>query len=173
MGGFELALAALRIWLLPCWDCRLSPSGDGLGCPPVLSPWFSSSPCAQLWSPAAVEGPPSAFWLPLPSPQRGLPRAREGPRSSSHGKEGGLRLTHHSSQNWAGAGEERAPFTGSYHCPGGSDGKASACSAGDPGSPWVGKISWRRKWQPTPVFLPGESHGRRSLIGYSPWGRRV
>ena len=31
---------------------------------------------------------------------------------------------------------------------------------------------WRRKWQPTPVFLPGESHGRRSLVGYSPWGRK-
>ena len=38
--------------------------------------------------------------------------------------------------------------------------------------PWVGKIPWRRKWQPTPVFLPGESHGRRSLVGYSPWGRK-
>ena len=37
--------------------------------------------------------------------------------------------------------------------------------------PWVGKIPWRRKWHPTPVFLPGESHGRRSLVGYSPWGR--
>ena len=36
--------------------------------------------------------------------------------------------------------------------------------------PWVGKIPWRRKWQPTPVLLPGESHGRRSLVGYSPWG---
>ena len=35
----------------------------------------------------------------------------------------------------------------------------------------VGKISWRRKWQLTPVFLPGESPGQRSLIGYSPWGR--
>ena len=35
---------------------------------------------------------------------------------------------------------------------------------------WVGKISWRRKWQPTPVFLPGESHGQRSLVGYDPWG---
>ena len=31
---------------------------------------------------------------------------------------------------------------------------------------------WRRKWQPTPVFLPGESHGQRSLVGYSPWGRK-
>ena len=36
--------------------------------------------------------------------------------------------------------------------------------------PWVGKILCRRKWQPTPVFLPGESHGQRSLVGYSPWG---
>ena len=33
-------------------------------------------------------------------------------------------------------------------------------------SPWVGKIPWRRKWQPTPVFLPGKSHGQRSLVGY-------
>ena len=38
--------------------------------------------------------------------------------------------------------------------------------------PWVGKISWRRKWQPTPIFLPGKSHGRRSLVGYCPWGRK-
>ena len=35
---------------------------------------------------------------------------------------------------------------------------------------WVGKIPWRRKWLPTPVFLPGESYGQRSLAGYSPWG---
>ena len=38
--------------------------------------------------------------------------------------------------------------------------------------PGVGKIPWRRAWQPTPVFLPGESHGQRSLVGYSPWGRK-
>ena len=37
-------------------------------------------------------------------------------------------------------------------------------------NPWVGKIPWRRKWQPNPVFLPGESHGQRSLVGYSPRG---
>ena len=36
--------------------------------------------------------------------------------------------------------------------------------------PWVGKIPWRRAWLPTPVFLPGESHGQRSLMGYSPQG---
>ena len=35
---------------------------------------------------------------------------------------------------------------------------------------WVEKISWRRAWQPTPEFLPGESHGQRSLAGYNPWG---
>ena len=51
--------------------------------------------------------------------------------------------------------------------PGGSDGKESACNVGRPGfDPWVGKNPWRRAWQPTPVFLPGESHG-------GPWGRRV
>ena len=37
--------------------------------------------------------------------------------------------------------------------------------------PWVGKVPWRRKWQPTPVFLPGKPHGLRSLVGGSPWGR--
>ena len=36
--------------------------------------------------------------------------------------------------------------------------------------PWVRKILWRRKWQPTPEFLPGKSHGQRNLLGYSPWG---
>ena len=39
--------------------------------------------------------------------------------------------------------------------------------------PWVRKIPQRKKWQPTPVFLPGESHGQRSLVGYSPWGHKV
>ena len=38
--------------------------------------------------------------------------------------------------------------------------------------PWVRKIPWRRKWQPTPGFLPGESHGQRRPEGYSPWGRK-
>ena len=37
---------------------------------------------------------------------------------------------------------------------------------------WRGKIPWRRKWQPTPVFLPGKFHGQRSLEGYSQWGHR-
>ena len=38
--------------------------------------------------------------------------------------------------------------------------------------PSVGKVPWRRKWQPTPVVLPGKFHGWKSLVGYSPWGRR-
>ena len=56
---------------------------------------------------------------------------------------------------------------------GGSDGKSICLQCGRPGfEPWVGKIHWRRKWQPTPVFLPGKSHGQRSLAGYSPRGRK-
>ena len=51
----------------------------------------------------------------------------------------------------------------------GSDCKDSACSR--PGfDPWVGKIPWRREWQPTPVLLSGESYGQRSLAGYSVYG---
>ena len=38
--------------------------------------------------------------------------------------------------------------------------------------PWVGKIPWRRKWQPTPVFLPEKSHGHRNLAGYVPWSQK-
>ena len=38
--------------------------------------------------------------------------------------------------------------------------------------PWVGKIPWRRKWQPAPVFLPGKSHRQRSPVGYRPWGHK-
>ena len=52
--------------------------------------------------------------------------------------------------------------------------KKPACNAGDPGSiPGSGRFPWRRAWQPTPAFLSGESHGQRSLVGYSLWGRRV
>ena len=51
--------------------------------------------------------------------------------------------------------------------------KESAHSAGDTRFyPRVRKITWRRAWQPTPVFLPGESHGQRSLAGYGPLGRK-
>ena len=60
--------------------------------------------------------------------------------------------------------------------PGGSDCKEPACQCRRHRrlrlDPWVGKIPWRREWQPTPVSLPGESHGQRSLAGYSLWGRK-
>ena len=57
--------------------------------------------------------------------------------------------------------------------PGDSDGKASCLQCGRPGfNPWVRKILWRRKWQPTLVLLPVKSHGQRSMVGYSPWGRK-
>ena len=57
--------------------------------------------------------------------------------------------------------------------PFGSDGKESACQSKRPGfGPWVRKVPQRGKWQPTSVFLPGESHGQRSLAGYSPWGHK-
>ena len=52
-------------------------------------------------------------------------------------------------------------------------GKESTCQCKRHGfDPSVRKIPWRRKWQPTPIFLPGKSHGQRSLVGYSPWGRK-
>ena len=55
-----------------------------------------------------------------------------------------------------------------------SRGKESTCSAVDAEETrvWAGKMPCRRARQPTPVFLPGESHGQRSLLGYSPWGRK-
>ena len=55
-------------------------------------------------------------------------------------------------------------------------GKESACQSRSYRrrriNPWVGKFPWRKKWQPTPVFLPGESHGQRSLTGHSPRDRK-
>ena len=59
--------------------------------------------------------------------------------------------------------------------PGGLSGNKSTCQCKRRGfNPWVGKIPWQRKWQPTPVFLPGEFHGQRSPVGSmgSPWGHK-
>ena len=60
--------------------------------------------------------------------------------------------------------------------PGGANGKELACQCKrckrHGFDPWVGKIPWRRAWQPTAVFLPGESHGQWGLVGYSPWGHK-
>ena len=74
---------------------------------------------------------------------------------------------------WCAFGINIAGPVGSKGLPDGSGGKEFACNAGDPGSiPGLG-ISPGRKWrQSTAVFLPGEFHGRRSLVGYSPWGHK-
>ena len=60
-----------------------------------------------------------------------------------------------------------------YGLPQWLNGNESACTAGDVGEagsvPGLGKMPWRKKWQPTPVFLPGEFHGQRSLMDFSPW----
>ena len=57
--------------------------------------------------------------------------------------------------------------------PGWLRGKESPCQHRRHGfNPWVGKIPWWKAWHLTPVFLPGESHGQRSLVGYSPWGHK-
>ena len=65
----------------------------------------------------------------------------------------------------------------SLHCqrakgfPGGASGKESSRQCRRHGfNRWVGKMLWRRAWQPTPVFLPGEAQGQRSLVDHSPWG---
>ena len=54
--------------------------------------------------------------------------------------------------------------------PCGASDQESTCNAGKRCGfdPWTRKIPWRRAWQPTPVFMPGESHGQRSLVGYGP-----
>ena len=74
------------------------------------------------------------------------------------------------------SGQERIPNfkRGIYRSfPGGSDSKESACNAGDPNSiPGMRRFPWRREWVPTPVFLPGEFRGQRSLVGYSPGGSK-
>ena len=60
--------------------------------------------------------------------------------------------------------------------PGGTSGKELPCQCRRSKrlgfDPWVRKIPWRRAWQPTPVFSPEESHGQRSLAGYSLWGHK-
>ena len=67
----------------------------------------------------------------------------------------------------------RCPSTWHHSFPSGSNGKESACNAGDLGLiPGLGR-SLEKGWQPTPVFLPREFHGQTSLVGYSQCGHRV
>ena len=65
------------------------------------------------------------------------------------------------------------PLTLSYGLPWWLRWYRMCLQSGRPGfDPWVRKIPWRRKWQPPPVFLPGKSHGQKSLSGYNPWGHK-
>ena len=65
-------------------------------------------------------------------------------------------------------------LTYTWSFPGGASGEEPACQRRRYKrlgfNPCVGMIPWRTAWQPTPVFLPGESHRQRRLVGYSPWG---
>ena len=70
--------------------------------------------------------------------------------------------------------KERSSLYTTHECqvkqgfPSGSDNKESICNEGDLVQS-LGWESWRREWQPTPVFLPGDFHGQKRLVGYSPW----
>ena len=70
----------------------------------------------------------------------------------------------------------KTPQRNSGASQGGASGQESICQCRRLKRMWawslVGKTPWRRKWQPTPVFLPGEFHRQRSLEGYSPWGHK-
>ena len=74
-----------------------------------------------------------------------------------------------------GRGQRKSGFAEEY-LPRGGDSEEPACQCRRHQrcmfDPWVRKIFWRRQWQPTPVFLPGESHGQRSLEGYGPQGHK-
>ena len=74
---------------------------------------------------------------------------------------------------WASVSTQLCLFRG---FPSGNCGKEPACQCRRRKRcgfhPWVRKILWRRKWQPPPVFLPGEPHGQGSLVGYGPWGHK-
>ena len=86
----------------------------------------------------------------------------------------------HSVETWGRGDGPKTEETGYFKWmvlrwgfPGGASGKELTCQCGPKRcgfDPWVRKIPWRTAWQPTQVFLPGESHGQRSLAGYSPWG---
>ena len=141
------------------------PLGLAVGCP-----WS----CSEELTPQSCQGPPG----PHPSLRSGdkgasflwILRAR---RPTYRGSRLNVRTwPNRKRQCWEG-GRRRALVqpTDPRGFPGGSDGKESACKVGDPGSiPGWEQTFWSRAWQPTPVFLPGEPHGQRSLAAYSPWG---
>ena len=137
---------------------------------PVLNTFCTvSDSFVTLWT-IALQAPLSMgffrqeYWSGLPFPSPGdLPDARIEPRSPALQAEA---LTSEP------PGQTTAiPYLG---FPAGVSGKDLTCQCRTHKrqgfDPWVGNFPWRRKWQPTPVFLPGKSHGQRSLADYSPRG---
>ena len=143
--------------ILPIRELRGGPPPSA---PPTLS---SSGPCAgwpRLWLPPCSSLSVSGCWCRAPrSRPVWLPFSRESSRRLQESL-GCFGFDH----GLGGAGRD---FSG------GSDGKSICLQCRRPGfDPWAWKIPWRRKWQPTPVLLPGKSHGWRNLVGYSPWGHK-
>ena len=145
--------SALRTCRAPSQQLRVFAQTD---------PW-AAVPCPRL-------APPGCSWclhVP-PSAWRAPPPAQGHTRTLSFS----TRCQVTSSQERP-AGSSYILFCLSMHLPGGSDSKEPTCQYRRPSfDPWVGKMPWRRKWQPTPAFLPGESYGQRSLAGYSLWGSK-
>ena len=117
--------------------------------------------CRQNWNPGS-----NCLWFytPLQAPQWSLQ-----PATSLQFQPHLLPITHLLNKHWA--------TTTCQGIPRWCSGKESACRwrrhKRHRFHPWVGKIPWSRKWEPTPVFLPEEFHGQRSLVGYSSCGQRV
>ena len=119
------------------------------------------------WCPFKNKEPMKIMRFPLAS--RVIPRTGDmgGGRKENRGKMRWDNETHYKQVSWHRV-ETRAVFF-----PGGSVVKRICLQCRRHGfNPWVGKIHWRRKWQPTPVFLPEKSHEQRSLASYSLLGRK-
>ena len=112
-----------------------------------FNPWIGKMPCRRAWQ-------PNPIFLP----------------GESHGQRSLVGYSPWSLKE-PDTTERLSTHTLLFGLPRCQGGKESACQYRRRRfDPLVGKIPWRRKWQPSPVFLPGKSHGQRSLAGYSSWG---
>ena len=84
----------------------------------------------------------------------------------------GLHRVGHDWSDLAAAARQFIPHLSTSYFPGGSDGRICLQCKRPGFNPWVRKLLWRREWKPTPVLLPGEYHGQRSLEGYNARGCR-
>ena len=130
-----------------CWAGLPSPTPGDLPHPGIGPPSLASSASTGRFFTTAPPGKPAHYYS----------------SDMGHFLTPGITLVHFRS---------RSPLLLSTKHPGGAGGKVLVCQFRRHKRlrfcPWVGKIPFRRAWQPTPVFLPGESHGQRSLAGCSP-----